>query len=260
MDWTTAWHATRQWVPFSARTMTYATVSCVLGPLSAERRASLWAMKSWCRSSAQALGIRVECQGLEHVPPTGAFVYASNHQSLLDVLTLGSVLPGDFKWAAKRSLLRVPFLGWHLQLAGHIPVERGRGPEAAARVIQQMEAVLRDGKPVLVFPEGTRSDDALVRPFKRGGFAAAVRANVPVVPVALEGTASLMRPGDAYTKAGTVVIRVGKPILPPEQGDEAERVDALRTLAFDAVRALHRDAGGVVPDEPPAPLGRNRPG
>src|SRR3954471_7497120 len=98
MDLYTAYRATRQWVPFASRTVAYGTVSLTLGPLTRDRRASLWAMRHWCRSSARALDIDVVADGLENVP-SGAFVYCSNHQSLLDILCLGGVLPGDFKWA-----------------------------------------------------------------------------------------------------------------------------------------------------------------
>src|SRR5580658_767848 len=99
MDLESAIRATRQWVPFSIRTIAYGTVSLTLGPLTRDRRASLWAMRRWCRSSARALNIAVEVDGLENVPghdggsrpqtPGGAFVYCSNHQSLLDILVLG---------------------------------------------------------------------------------------------------------------------------------------------------------------------------
>src|SRR5512139_2626014 len=104
--------AARQWVPFTARTVGYGTISLTLGPLTKDHRASLWAMKRWCQSSARGLHIEVEVTGLENVPADGAYVYASNHQSLLDVLVLGAALPGDYKWAAKRELLNIPFLGW----------------------------------------------------------------------------------------------------------------------------------------------------
>src|SRR5262249_7822847 len=154
---------------------------------------------------------------LENVPQESAFVYCSNHQSLLDILVLGSVLPGDFKWAAKRSLMKIPFLGWHLQLAGHVPVDRSSGSRAAAEVIGRFEQVLRRGLPLLVFPEGTRSEDGVLRSFKNGGFYAAVRAGVPVVPVALDGTHVLMKKHAIDTGDGTmrtVRVRVGPPVHP----------------------------------------------
>jgi 1-acyl-sn-glycerol-3-phosphate acyltransferase len=240
--------------------MAYGTVSLTLGPLTRDRRASLWAMRRWCQASARGLDISVEASGLEHVPASGAFVYCANHQSLLDILCLGAVLPGDYKWAAKRSLMKIPFLGWHLRLAGHVPVDRSAGSRAAAEVIGRFEEVLRAGKPLLVFPEGTRSEDGIIRPFKNGGFYAAVRAGVPVVPVALEGTHLLMKKGAIDTGDGTmryVRVRIGAPIWAAREGREGARVTALRERAYAAVIDLHASIGGKPPAEParaePAP-------
>jgi 1-acyl-sn-glycerol-3-phosphate acyltransferase len=256
MDLKSAIRATRQWVPFATRTAAYGTVSLVLGPLTRDHAASLWAMRRWCQSSARGLDIDVVPSGLDEVP-SAPFVYCSNHQSLLDILVLGAVLPGDFKWAAKRSLMKIPFLGWHLQLAGHVPVDRGAGSRAAADVIGRFEKVLGEGKPLLVFPEGTRSEDGIIRPFKNGSFYAAVRAGVPVVPVALEGTHLLMKKGAIDTGDGrmrTVTVRVGAPIHAKKDGREAVRVNDLRERTFAAVRDLHRALGGNVPEVAPPSL------
>jgi len=256
MDLQSAWRATRQWVPFAARTVGYGSISLTLGPLTRHHGASLWAMRRWCQSSARALNIAVHPSGLENVPASGAFVYCSNHQSLLDVLVLGAVLSGDFKWAAKRELMKIPFLGWHLQLAGHVPVDRKGGSRAAAEVIRRFEQVLRAGKPLLVFPEGTRSEDGVLRPFKNGGFYAAVRADVPVVPVALEGTHKLMHKGALDTGEEGVMrdvfVRVGAPILPRKEGREGPRVIDLRDRTYAAVLDMHRALGGTprAPEQP----------
>jgi 1-acyl-sn-glycerol-3-phosphate acyltransferase len=252
MDLYGALRATRQWVPFSLRTAAYGTISLTLGPLTRDRRASLWAMRAWCKSSARGLHIDVTVDGTEHVP-RGAFVYCSNHQSLLDILVLGSVLPGDFKWAAKRSLMKIPFLGWHLQLAGHVPVDRAAGSRSAAEAIKRFEDVLRQDKPLLVFPEGTRSEDGVLRSFKNGGFYAAVRAGVPVVPLALEGTHKLMKKGAIDTGDGRmrhVAVRIGAPLQPLTEGRENARVTDLRQRTYAAVADLLRSLGGHVPEAP----------
>src|SRR5262249_60016441 len=132
-------------------------------------------------SSAGGVDITIEASGAEHVREA-RFIYCSNHQSIVDILVLGAVLPGDFKWAAKRSLMKIPFLGWHLQLAGHVPVDRRAGSRAAAEAIGRFEKVLREGKPLLVFPEGTRSEDGVLRSFKNGGVYGALPAGRPGGP------------------------------------------------------------------------------
>lgn len=248
-----AYRAARNWLPFVARTVGYGAVSLGLGPLTREHRASLWAMRAWCRSSVRGLDIAVDASGLENVPASGAFIYCSNHQSLVDILVLGSVLPGDYKWAAKRSLMKIPVLGWHLRLAGHVPVDRGAGSGAAAAVVERFRQVLARGKPLLIFPEGTRSEDGIVRAFKAGAFSAAVRAGVPIVPIALEGTHRLMHKGAFDVGHGVtrhVALRVGGPLWPRHDGDETARVDELRDRARDAILELHRSIGGRVVDDP----------
>lgn len=262
MELKEAWRATRQWVPFASRTVLYGSISLTLGPLTADHRASLWAMRRWCQVSARALDIDVTVRGLEHVPAHGPYVYCSNHQSILDILALGAVLPGDYKWAAKRSLMKIPFLGWHLSLAGHVPVDRQAGSRAAAEVIARFQQTLEKGKPLLVFPEGTRSEDGVIRPFKNGGFYASVRTNAPVVPVALEGTHRLMKKGALDTGDGSmrhVAVLIGAPILPKTDGKESHRVADLRDRSFAAIRDLHRAVGGVVPETPPPAIEERRP-
>jgi 1-acyl-sn-glycerol-3-phosphate acyltransferase len=260
------YRAAKQWGPFAARTAFYGTLSVTLGPLTKDHSASLWAMKRWCRASTKGLRIEVIADGIENAPASGPFVYATNHQSIVDIIVLGSVLAGDYKWAAKRSLFKIPFLGWHLALAGHVPVDRGGGARTAANVIKAFEGVLGNGKPLLIFPEGTRSEDGILKDFKAGGFYAAVRAGVPVVPVALDGTHDLMKKGALDTGEDNIRIvrvRVGAPIAPKTTGSavgtaanasvkEAHRVADLRDRTHAAVTELLRSIGGrIAPDDAP---------
>jgi 1-acyl-sn-glycerol-3-phosphate acyltransferase len=234
-------------VPFAARTAFYGSISLLIGPLTRERRACLWAMRAWSRSGLRFLRISVDLRGVENVP-NGHYAYASNHQSLLDTLLLGATLPGDFKWAVKSSLMTVPFLGWHLRLAGHVRVDRGGDARAAATTINRFAQVLGKGKPLLVFPEGTRSKDGQVKPFKLGLFYAAVRAGVPVVPVALHGTGVAMAKGaadiasaqGAQRDARRVYVRIGQPLAPGQDGSEPERAQDLRDRTHAAVLEMHQ--------------------
>jgi 1-acyl-sn-glycerol-3-phosphate acyltransferase len=239
----------RQWVPFGIRTMGYGTLSITLGPLTKKHEASLWAMKAWSRASMKGLDIHVDVAG-EHRVPAGGLMYASNHQSLLDILVLGAALPGNLKWATKRSIMKVPFLGWHLSLSGHVPVDRERGGRAAAEAIKRFEKVLLNDDQLLIFPEGTRSKDGEVQPFKTGGFYAAVRANKPVLPVAIDGTYFMMGKHAVDTGATMgsgdrdrrlVRVRIGEPLLAVSAGKEKDRVEDLRARAEAAVIAMHRE-------------------
>jgi 1-acyl-sn-glycerol-3-phosphate acyltransferase len=229
----------RQWVPFGMRTIGWGTLSVTAGPFT-KGRVSTWCAKKWSQSSAKGLRIYIEATGQENVPE-GGFVYASNHESLVDILVLGAALPGDFKWAAKRSVMNVPFLGWHLRLAGHVPVDRNQGKDAALAVMEAFESVLRDDKPLLVFPEGTRTADGNLKAFKNGAFQAAVLSGKPVVPVALKGTFTLMSRDSVDTGASKdrddrlVTVRIGKPLYPNRVLDDEQSVIDLRDRTRAAV-------------------------
>lgn len=239
----------RHWVPFTLHTVYYGSISVLLGPLTPDYRASRWAMREWSSWGLRFLRILVDVQGLENIPSDGkACAYACNHQSLLDTLILGATLPGDPKWTVKSSLMLVPFLGWHLWLSGHVRVDRNGGKRAAAAAIRRFAKVLGEGKPLLVFPEGTRSKDGQVKPFKMGMFYAAVRAGVPVVPVALHGTGAAMAKGAAdiarargsEREARRVHLRIGAPLAPKSGGSKTERAADLRDRAQTAVVEMHR--------------------
>lgn len=246
MGWRQRGRWLKQWVPFGARTIGWGTLSITLGPLT-KGKASTWAAKQWSKSSAKGLKIYIEATGQEHVPE-GGFVYASNHESLVDILVLGAALPRDFRWAAKRSVMNVPFLGWHLRLAGHVPVDRNQGKDAAAAVIEAFEQVLGDEKPLLVFPEGTRTTDGKLKAFKNGAFLAAVKADKPVVPVAINGTFSLMSREAVDTGATKsredrlVTVQIGEPLHPNPDLTEADAVTDLR----DRTRAAVLDMLGKI--------------
>jgi len=246
MDWRHRGRWVKQWVPFGARTIGWGTFSILAGPLT-KGGASTWAAKKWSQSSAAGLEIYIQANGEENIPD-GGFVFASNHESLIDILVLGAALPSDFKWAAKRSVMNIPFLGWHLRLAGHVPVDRNQGKGAATAVLEAFERVLRDDKPLLVFPEGTRTEDGKLRPFKNGAFQAAVLTGKPVVPVALKGTFTLMSREAVDTGASKsredrlVTVRIGKPLYPDTTLEEAKAVSDLRERTRAAILGMLAEA------------------
>ena len=259
MGWNQRAQWVRQWVPFGVRTIGWGTLSVTAGPFT-KGRVSTWSAKKWSQSSAKGLRIYIEATGQENVPE-GGFVYASNHESLVDILVLGAALPGDFKWAAKRSVMNVPFLGWHLRLAGHVPVDRNKGKDAALAVMEAFESVLREEKPLLVFPEGTRTADGKLKAFKNGAFQAAILAGKPVVPVALRGTFTLMSRDSVDTGASKrrddrlVTVQIGKPIYPNIELDDEESVIDLRDRTRAAVvEMLATGSSGKDANERSVPL------
>ena len=183
------------WTRLSLRTAIYAGTSSTVGALAPGPHLSQWLFARWCRATLRQLGVTVDAEGLEPTREHAPCVLVANHLSALDIPVLGAVLEGDYRWVAKRELFRVPFVGWHLWSAGHIPVDRRAGRKAVGPLQARIDRVLRQGASVLLFPEGTRSPDGALRSFKMGAFQAAVRAGVPLVPIVLDGTQAIVRKG-----------------------------------------------------------------
>lgn len=162
-------------------------------------------------------------EGLDRLPPDGAFVYVSNHLSLADTPLMAGWLPTSFRFLAKDSLMRVPIIGGHLRRGGHIAVER-EDARAAVRSLARAEKLLRDARvSVLIFAEGTRSQDGFLQAFKAGAAHLAIKAGAPVVPLAVHGTADIMPKGRKLLRPGVVRILAGEPI--PTEGLKAQDRD-----------------------------------
>jgi 1-acyl-sn-glycerol-3-phosphate acyltransferase len=138
--------------------------------------------------------------------PDGPFVLAANHRSWLDILVMAR-LPREMKWVCKQELFDVPWLGWLLRMSNDIPVRRG-DPASGDGALQRARAFLERGVPVVFFPEGTRSRDGRLKAFKGGAFATAAQAGVPVVPVAITGTAEGMPAGTLWIRRAQIVVRI----------------------------------------------------
>jgi 1-acyl-sn-glycerol-3-phosphate acyltransferase len=177
----------------------------------------------WSRLLLRLFRVEVETRGLEQLP-AGPAVYAANHASSLDILAVLARLPVDVKIIYKKSLSYVPLLGWSIALAGHIPIDRSN-PFRARRSLDEAARRIRGGTSVLVFPEGTRSPDGVVRHFKRGSFSLAIEAGVPVVPVSIVGVKALVPRGLMSLRPGRALLRVHPKV--PVAGRSADDAQAL---------------------------------
>jgi 1-acyl-sn-glycerol-3-phosphate acyltransferase len=155
-------------------------------------------------------GIRYRVAGREHVP-SRAVVFCANHQSNVDPPVLFEALHPRVHILYKAELNAVPLLARAFRVGGFIPVDR-RNKEAAMRSIEVGAASIRSGNSFLIFPEGTRSRTADLLPFKKGGFIMAIKAQAPIVPVAVQGGRAAMRKGSRIVRPVTVSVRIGEPI------------------------------------------------
>ena len=165
--------------------------------------------RAWSRLILVTTGVRVQVSGLERVPIDGAYVFVSNHQSIYDIPILFSALPFQLRIIAKASLGFFPVLGWHLRYTGHLLVDRAR---IGAATLLQVAGLMKRGHSLIVFPEGTRSRDGRVGPFKGGLFLMAVEAGLPIVPVAIRGSRHVMLKGRLMVQPGKVKLLVHEPI------------------------------------------------
>jgi 1-acyl-sn-glycerol-3-phosphate acyltransferase len=179
---------------------------------------------------------RCRASGLEHIPPTGSFIYAANHQSFYDPAIIGGyVRDRPFTSLARSTLFTFPPFGWFLRTVYSVPVELGKGDTSAIRTVI---GELKVGRTVLIFPEGARSEDGSLAPFQHGISVLIKRGGAPVVPVAVEGVFDVWprhrrRPG----LFGRLGVKVGEPIrfetlraLPPDEGLELirRRIEEMR--------------------------------
>ena len=156
-------------------------------------------------------GIRTRVEGLENLAPQETAIYCANHQSAMDIPILFVNLPVQFRFVAKRSLFKLPFLGWHLKRSGHIPVDRGR-PRGTRRSLDEAAEKIRAGSSVVLFPEGHRSRDGKMGPFRSGSFYLAIQSGVPVVPITLNGTRAVLKPDTYHVRAGQTEMIIHPPI------------------------------------------------
>ncbi len=150
-----------------------------------------WFAHSWAKMVLRIVGVHVTVTGQERVDFGKAAVYASNHLSSLDIPLLYAALPFQFRIMAKKELFAYPFLGWHLRRSGQISVAINDA-RSSLRSLNQASQTLREGMPIVVFPEGGRSSSGQLQEFMGGAFYAALKAQVPVVPIAITGVRELL--------------------------------------------------------------------
>jgi 1-acyl-sn-glycerol-3-phosphate acyltransferase len=164
---------------------------------------------SWLILKTSRIDLSVE--GVENIDPHQTVIFASNHPSAMDIPILFVSLPVQFRFLAKRVLFNIPFLGWHLRRSGHIPVDRG-SPRKALKGFDQAAKRIKEGRPVVVFPEGTRSRTHEMLPFKSGTFYLAILSAVPIVPITLVGSREVLQPDSLHIRSGPVRVVVHKAI------------------------------------------------
>ena len=203
----------------------------------------------WARVALWAAMVRLEVEGVERVPADTPVVFMANHESWLDIPMLLVAIPGQVRFLAKKSLFSVPFLGWAISAMGFIPVDR-KNRRTAVKSFEEAAARIKAGRSVLVFPEETRTRDGQLLPFQRGGFLIAMKADLPIVPVGLDGPRRLLPKYSYLLRSGRVRVRFGEPV--PTVG---RSVTAKAELIDEVRAAVDRLRGGGPPAPQPGDAG-----
>jgi 1-acyl-sn-glycerol-3-phosphate acyltransferase len=192
-------------------TIAFGVVSFVIAFFDKRGSRQIAVAQVWARWLLWVSGVKVKVEGLEKISPTGNYVYVANHLSYMDTPVILASLP-EFRFLAKKGLFQIPFLGTHLKTAGHIPVPRGDA-RAAVKTMNAAAQTIRDRKiSILIFPEGGRSPDGELASFQEGAALIAIRAGVPLVPMALIGTREVLPYGSGHIRGRAVTLRIGDPI------------------------------------------------
>lgn len=200
--------------------------------------------KLWAWGLLAASWQRVTVTFEQPLDPGTSYILLPNHQSMLDIPLVIATVPLQLRFAAKRSLFRIPVFGWAIKAGGLIPVDRGDRKGAQGTFTAARDR-LTGGRSVLFFPEASRSFDGLLHPFERGGFLLAIKTGLPVVPVGIHGTLHARVRGSAIVRPGRVRVRYGAPIDPREYG-----VRGRKELEAEVRRRIEALAGTTSTDEP----------
>ena len=198
---------------------------CVIsGDVMPLYRAAMWVV----RTSFRAAGVRIEVVGLEGVPAGTACIFMANHVSNLDPPVLLPLIPGRTSVFLKRSLMKIPILGYGMQLARFVPVDRGGDAAAALKSTEDAKLLLAEGISITTFVEGTRSRDGRLQQFKKGPFYLGMESAAPCVPISISGTETIMRKGSLKIRPGVVRVVFHAPVATAAMTDREALMLAVR--------------------------------
>jgi len=180
------------------------------------------------RTGLRFAGIRLDVAGLANVPPGYACIFMSNHVSNLDPPVLIPLIPNRTSVFLKKSLMKIPILGYGMRLAEFVPVNRSGSVEGAVESGRAAKRVLDKGIHITTFVEGTRSRDGRLLPFKKGPFYLAMETGAPCIPISIWGTETMMGKGSLRVKPGIVHVRFHAPVWPEAIGDREALLLAVR--------------------------------
>ena len=230
---------------FFLSTGLYGSCSLLVSCFERDGRIQHKIARQWARTLLRVIGAPVQVIGKEHMLPLA--VYASNHTSFMDTPVVFSSLPFQFRILAKQSLWKWPFIGWHLQRSGQIPVDEEAGGSVGG--LNQAIRALKAGMPLFIFPEGGRTPDGAMQTFMRGPAYISIRSRVPLIPMALIGTYELLPMHTSHFRPRPVKLVIGEPIDPANY--TIRQTDELTTRLRNEILRLYEryaEPGDLAPE------------
>ena len=217
------YHTARFWILISFLSIVLGLLAIVAGLIDKSGNRAHKVSSLWCRLLCKLNGVKVEIVGRENILTDRPQIFVSNHQGYFDIFALSGYLPVQIRWVAKSSLFKIPFLGGAMKASGYIPVERDDRKKAYEAFNKTLEKV-KEGSSIIIFPEGTRSEDGEIGPFKKGSNLIASRSKCPMVPVTIIGSGDIIKKGSAVITPGSVKVIISPPVEPSNDKKENEEV------------------------------------
>jgi 1-acyl-sn-glycerol-3-phosphate acyltransferase len=217
------YHTVRFWVLISFLSIVLGLLATIMGLFDKSGNRSHKISSLWCRLLCKLNGVNIEVIGQENILTDKPQIFVSNHQGYFDIFALSGYLPVQIRWVAKSSLFKIPFMGWAMSASGYIPVERidrKKSYEAFNKTVEK----IKEGNSIIIFPEGTRSENGQIGPFKKGSNLIASRSVCPMVPVTLIGSGDIIKKGSAVVTPGSVKVVISKPVEPRNNKKENEEI------------------------------------
>jgi 1-acyl-sn-glycerol-3-phosphate acyltransferase len=199
------------WISIAITTVGLSTLAFITFPFDRNGNIVHHYARWWAKVQLLVSGVRVKVKGLEHLDRETPYIYMSNHQGSYDIFALLSCLPVQFRWIAKKELFAIPILGWAMGAANYISIDRS-GRRRALKSIERAASKIKGGVSVVIFPEGTRSRDGSIQPFKRGGFTLALKSGVPIIPITINGSRDVMARDSMRVRPGEIRVSVDRAI------------------------------------------------
>lgn len=179
--------------------------------------------KIWTRIFCIVTLVKVEVRGRENISKSQSYVFVANHQGAYDIFSIYGYLGHNFRWMMKKSLEKIPLIGYSCKVSGHIFVDRS-SPAGVRRTIQTAEKQLSGGMSVVVFPEGSRTPDGKLHAFKKGAYFLATEFNLPVVPITIDGSYKVLPIWAKIPHWGKIILTIHKPIMPGKDGHNLQEL------------------------------------